>query len=98
MMSLFSITSLKPSINFLHFSSSSPVRGSNVYSIQRASKEDEGSYICKAKSAAGEMEEVLQVIVSEDANIIEEVCTVHTQHAQWILNKIENTFNRNFTG
>ena len=75
MISLFSITSLKTFINFLHFSSSSPVRGSNVYSIQRASKDDEGSYICKAKSAAGEMEEVLQVIVSEDANIVEEVCS-----------------------
>ena len=44
-----------------------------IYNIQRASKEDEGSYICKAKSSAGEIEEVLQVIVSEDYNIVEEV-------------------------
>ena len=58
---------------FPYFSSSSLVRGSNIYTIQRASKEDEGSYICKAKSSAGEIEEVLQIIVSEDSNIIEEV-------------------------
>ena len=58
---------------FPYFSSSSLVRGSNIYTIQRASKEDEGSYICKAKSSAGEIEEVLQIIVSEDSNIIEDV-------------------------
>lgn len=44
--------------------SNRPSFGSNTYNIQRASLQDEGSYICKAKSLAGEMEEVVQIIVS----------------------------------
>ena len=47
---------------------------------------NEGSYICKAKSSAGEIEEVLQIIVSEDSNIIEDVSTKYIILELWNFN------------
>ena len=47
---------------------SSPSRGSSVYSMPRVTKENEGSYLCKALSEAGQAEEIVQVIVVEQGN------------------------------
>ena len=47
---------------------SSPSRGSSVYSMPRVTKENEGSYLCKASSEAGQAEEIVQVIVVEQGN------------------------------
>lgn len=37
-----------------------------VYEIRGASANDEGSYTCKARNAAGDMEERIQLIVSDE--------------------------------
>lgn len=37
-----------------------------VYEIRRATANDEGSYTCKARNSAGDMEERIQLIVSDD--------------------------------
>ena len=47
---------------------SSLSRGSSVYSMPRVTKENEGSYLCKASSEAGQAEEIVQVIVVEQGN------------------------------
>jgi hypothetical protein len=44
----------------------SPSQGSATYVMPRITKEDEGSYVCKATSDAGHVEEVVQIVVLED--------------------------------
>ena len=46
-----------------HFSSSNPSQGSTTYTIPRATIEDEGSYVCKGQSLAGDIEDIVQIIV-----------------------------------
>ena len=36
-----------------------------IYSISNARKDMEGSYLCRAKNAAGETEDLLQIVVNE---------------------------------
>jgi len=45
---------------------------SPTYEISSVTKQDEGTYACVATNAAGEMEERLQVIVSEDEEYMQE--------------------------
>ena len=45
------------------FSSSNPNQGSATYTIPRATIEDEGSYVCKGQSLAGDIEDIVQIIV-----------------------------------
>ena len=47
------------------FSPSSPSQGRSVYNFPRITKQDEGSYICKGQSLAGDIEELVQIIVLE---------------------------------
>ena len=47
---------------------SSASRGAAVHSMSRVTKEDEGTYLCKAVSEAGETEEIVQVIVVEQGS------------------------------
>ena len=49
----------------LFFSPSSPSQGRSVYNFPRITKQDEGSYICKGQSLAGDIEELVQIIVLE---------------------------------
>ena len=37
-----------------------------IYSISNARKDMEGSYLCRAKNAAGETEDLLQIVVNEN--------------------------------
>ena len=56
--------SICPIINALiHFSPSNPNQGSASYTIPRATIEDEGSYVCKGQSLAGDIEDIVQIIV-----------------------------------
>ena len=45
------------------FSPSNPNQGSAIYTIPRATIEDEGSYVCKGQSLAGDVEDIVQIIV-----------------------------------
>ena len=46
--------------------SENPSPNSAVYSVPTATKENEGSYLCRAKNAAGETEDLIQIIVNEN--------------------------------
>ena len=48
----------RPSVN--------PSPNSAVYSVPTATKDNEGSYLCRAKNAAGETEDLIQIIVNEN--------------------------------
>ena len=50
-------------MTLFHYSPSNPTQGTSVYTIPRVTKQDEGSYICKGQSLAGDMEEILQILV-----------------------------------
>ena len=43
-----------------------PSPNSAVYSAPKATKDMEGSYLCRAKNAAGESEDLIQIIVNEN--------------------------------
>ena len=53
-------------IIYLTYSPSNPTQGTSVYTIPRITKQDEGSYICKGQSLAGDMEEILQILVLQE--------------------------------
>ena len=48
----------RPSVN--------PSPNSAIYSVPKATKDMEGSYLCHAKNAAGETEDLIQIIVNEN--------------------------------
>ena len=52
------VSFFRPSVN--------PSANSAVYSVPTATKDNEGSYLCRAKNAAGETEDLIQIIVNEN--------------------------------